>query len=85
MGCGSVYRKLCLFGPVMQKLHERLRAQNLWTLFLKLETVLCTTLALMELRGLSVNTNMMRNFSSVLQVFLNCFLNFRDFLMLVKQ
>jgi len=52
----------------MLQLYDELRQRQLWTLFDRLEAPLSTMLALLELRGLHVNVDVMHRSRDALQV-----------------
>jgi len=52
----------------MLKLYHELQQRGLWTLFDQLEAPLSVILALLELRGLHVNVNVMHQSRDTLQV-----------------
>ncbi|KAI0209399.1 DNA polymerase nu [Lamellibrachia satsuma] len=53
--CGD----LKLLGPITTKLYQQLQNAALWELFEKIEMPLCPLLAVMELRGISIDTSVM--------------------------
>ena len=62
--CGD----LKLLGPVTTKLYQQLQNAALWELFEKIEMPLCPLLAVMELRGISIDTSEMIQSGQVLKV-----------------
>ncbi len=61
-------RDLAALGPVIQDLYYKLVEQNLWDLFVNVESALCTILALLELRKFSIDTEAMMRSSDFLKV-----------------
>ena len=59
---------LRLLGAAMENIYQRLKESNLWKLFVNIETVLCPILALWELKGIRVNTQVMEQASNILKV-----------------
>ena len=64
---------LRLLGAAMENIYQRLKERNLWKLFVNIETVLCPILALWELKGIRVNTQVMEQASNILKVFVVVF------------
>jgi len=67
----TVCSDLGQLGPLMLKLYHELQqraAGGLWTLFDRLEAPITVILALLELRGLSVNVDVMSRSRDTLQV-----------------
>ena len=72
MNPGRPEERVCsdlrLLGAAMENIYQRLKERNLWKLFVNIETVLCPILALWELKGIRVNTQVMEQASNILKV-----------------
>jgi len=64
----DVCSDLSQLGYLMLKLNHELQQRGLWTLFDQLEAPLSVILALLELRGLCVNVDVMHTSRDTLQV-----------------
>jgi len=64
----DVCSDLTQLGSLMLQLYHELQRRHLWTLFDQLEAPLSVILALLELRGLSVNVDVMHRSRDTLQV-----------------
>ena len=67
-GASDVCSDLSQLGCLMVQLYDELQRRQLWTLFDELEAPLSVILALLELRGLHVNTDVMYRSRDTLQV-----------------
>ena len=79
-GASDVCSDLSQLGCLMVQLYDELQRRQLWTLFDELEAPLSVILALLELRGLRVNTDVMYRSRDTLQVNSQCFLPARRLL-----